>query len=93
MTLQQLTDKFQNSYFNAVFSGVDQLKVSSEENPILNITWSPPATPHGYITQYIVIVVNNDTEVRPAQHSVTKTTSSYYITEMDLSKFQSDREF
>ena len=73
-------------YVFTVFSGVDRLRKVGSGETSLNITWSPPVTPHGFITQYIVIVVNNDTEVRPAQHSVTVTTSSYhYIT--DSSEF------
>ena len=66
------------------FSGVDQLmKVGSGENVnSLNISWSPPVTPHGFvITKYIVTVVNNETEVRSAHHSETITTSSNFITE------------
>ena len=40
----------------------------------------------GSLLSTLLLVVNNDTEVRPAQHSVTVTTSSYhYIT--DSSEF------
>ena len=60
-----------------MFSGVDQLrKVGSGENS-LNISWSLPVTPHGFvITKYIVTVVNNETEVRSAHRSETMTTSA-----------------
>ena len=73
------------------FSGVDQLmKVGSGENVnSLNISWSPPVTPHGFaITKYIVTVVNNETEVRSAHRSEFMTTSSYFITGTDLSELK-----
>ena len=80
---------FQNNHNNycTVFSGVDQLmKVGSGGNS-LNISWSPPVTPHGFvITNYIVTVVNNETEVRSAHRSETMTTSSYSIIESNLSE-------
>ena len=61
-------------------SGVKQLRTVNSQSNILNISWAPPSTPHGLITQYRVVVENNNTEVILAHRTHSRTTLTTYLT-------------
>ena len=61
------------------FSGVKQLRSLNSQSNILNISWAPPSKPHGLITQYSIVVENNNTEVTSAQQTKTRITLNTYL--------------
>ena len=65
--------------FFTVFSGVKQLRTVKSRKNILNIFWAPPSKPHGLITQYSVVVENNNTNVASAQQTNSRTTLTTHI--------------
>ena len=63
-----------------VFSGVKQLRTVNSHTNILNISWAPPSKPHGWITQYSIVVENNNnTDVTSAHQTHSITTLTTYL--------------
>ena len=62
------------------FSGVKQLRTVNSHSNILNISWAPPSKPHGLITQYSIVVENNNTEVTLAHRTHSRTTLTTHLT-------------
>ena len=67
--------------FYIAFSGVKQLRTVTSHSNILNISWAPPNKPHGLITQYSIVVENNNTEVTPAHQTHSITTLTTHLTD------------
>ena len=66
--------------FVTAFSGVGDLTVVTAGDDALHITWTAPSKPHGFITEYSIVMENNDTEVRPAHQTESITTSTSHST-------------
>ena len=66
--------------FFTAFPGVTQLRSVNSQSNNLNISWAPPSKPHGLITQYSIVVENNNTEVTSAHQTHSRTTLTTHLT-------------
>ena len=67
-------------FCHTAFSGVGDLTVVRAGDDALHITWTAPSRPRGFITEYSIVVENNDTEARPAHRTESITTSTSHST-------------
>ena len=76
MCLFSATSKF----FFTAFSGVGDLTVVTAGDDALHITWTAPSRPHWFITEYSIVMENNNTAVRPAHRTESITISTSHST-------------